>query len=82
MSHARIRIRVEVDADSPAERVVAEWLRAWRRRDVRQSGKTLYPHQGASKVFVFTAPREAVEDLEMRLVGDRDATLVREPAET
>lgn len=69
MSHVSVRIRVEVDAGSPAERMVAEWLRAWRRRGAQRSGKTLYPHQGALKAFEFRAPREAVEDLERRLDG-------------
>lgn len=62
-------IEVEVDADSAGERVLAEWLRAWRRRDVRTIGKVLYRAQGAFIVRRFHAPAPAVADLRARMLG-------------
>jgi hypothetical protein len=72
-----IRIRVAVDTDSPAEAVVAAWLRSWRRRGVRADGKPDYPHQGAAKATIFHAPPEAVADLEQRLAATPSAALTR-----
>ena len=76
---APTRIRVEVDAQTPAEQVLADWLRAWRRRGVRADGKPTYPLQGASVVRFFHAPPEAVADLERRLVGVPSGVVTRAP---
>jgi hypothetical protein len=75
------RIRVEVDVHTPAERVLADWLRSWRRRGVGQDGKPTHVHQGASIVRRFHAPPAAVAELELRLAGVASATLTREPDE-
>ena len=75
------RIRVEVEVGTPAEGVLADWLRNWRRRGVRQDGKPTYPDQGASIVRWFHAPQAAVGDLELRLAGDRSAVVTRAPEE-
>jgi hypothetical protein len=77
---ASARIRVEVEAGAAAEGAIADWLRSWRRRGVRQDGKPAYPDQGASIVRWFHAPQAAVGDLELRLAGDRSAVVTREEA--
>ena len=68
-------IRVEVDADTPAQRMLADWLRSWRRRGVRAGGKTTYSNQGASIVSQFHAPPAAVTDLQSRFAGVGSATV-------
>jgi len=64
-----LSIEVEFDVDSAAERAVADWLRTWRRREVRSNGKARYPYQEVVKLLYFQAPAEAVADLEARLRG-------------
>lgn len=76
---APTRIRVEVDVQTPAEQVLADWLRAWRRRGVRADGKPTYLHQGASAVRIFNGPQGAVADLERRLFGVPSAVVTRAP---
>ncbi len=70
-------VRVEVEVGSAGERVLADWLRAWRRRGVRPQGKPTYPLQGAVTATSFHAPADAIADLELRLAGDRSAVIVR-----
>ena len=65
------RFEIEIDDGVPAERVLADWLRDWRRRGARRHGKTLYVHQGASKKTTFDAPSEALVDLQRRLENAR-----------
>ena len=77
-----IRIRIEVDPASSGERVVADWLRSWRRHGVGPDSKQLYPNQGASITRYFHAPPEAVTDLELRLASVASyATFTREPSD-
>jgi hypothetical protein len=72
------RIRVEVESGSSAERVLDEWMRTWRRRGARRSGKILHPYQGATKAMTFDAPPEAIGDLERRLHGSLSGKVTRE----
>jgi hypothetical protein len=64
-----LAIEVEVEAGGAGERVLSEWLRAWRRRGVRAVGKALYRHQGAFVVRRFHASAPALADLRLRMQG-------------
>ena len=80
MSADLVHIRLDVDTDSPAEEIVATWLRRWRRHDVRRHGKIEYLLQGATKRMHFRAPRAACNDLVASLAGSTDATIAIDPS--
>lgn len=69
------RMRVQVIADSAAERTVAEWMRGWRRRGVRRLGKTMYPWQGAEIAMDLSGPAAAFDELRARLRGHTSASV-------
>lgn len=66
----RAHYSVEVDLDSEASRVLATWLRAWRRREVRHEA-LVHLHQGAVQRHEFIGPERAFDDLKARLIGMR-----------